>query len=99
MNPSCVSLRVLSGGWPELVHDHSRRQKLARMQQTSDRYVAFWVLISLVTFPLLGWSTLLVWPGLAWAMDRFTKAMHGSKRQTHRPKSHTTHSRRRRRCD
>ena len=75
----------------------NRQRRLARMEESKNRYVAFWGVVCFVAFFLLGWPALIAWVGLYWAMDQFMQAMQGH--SPGRP-THTTHQhkKRKRRC-
>lgn len=80
-------------------HQDDRRQRLDQMESASHRYVAFWGVICLVAFFLLGWPALIAWVGLAWAMDQFVQVMRGRVPGKHPQKTRHTKKPKGRCCD
>ena len=81
-----VGPRILREGSPDVGDSQDRERKLAQLEASSERYVAFWGIISLVASFVLGWPALLAWVGLAWWMQQFCQGMRGKAPNHPRPK-------------
>jgi hypothetical protein len=99
MPPWCISRSFPREGLPDLGGNQERRRKLAQLEESSERYVAFCGIVSLAAFLLLGWPALLAWVGLAWGMQQFCDAMRGGAPNADSRKSRRTQKSKRRCCD